>query len=292
MIRDMLLFMKESPTLSPLYQIAKKKYLKARNSGRSRIDVLSEFPLFRARSGGSYRMRAPVVLQTINDLVPSMLAFAESQGYERLKTLTDEEFFVGLGGGDKEKLAMLFNKHGSDKARVHQYYLVYAAILRDLGEVMPLNIFEVGLGTNMLDIVSNMGISGRPGASLRAFKDFLPNAQIFGADIDRRILFSEDRITTYFVDQTNRQSFDSLGDQLPIKFDMMIDDGLHSPNANLNSLRFFLGRINNGGYAIIEDISPIAIEFWQLISWMLPKNVKPWIIVSGSSLMFVVKKTA
>ena len=52
-------------------------------------------------------------------------------------------------------------------------------------------IFEIGLGTNNIDIVSTMGKKGHPGASLRAFRDFCPNAEIYGADFDSRILFQE-----------------------------------------------------------------------------------------------------
>ncbi|MDB9839765.1 hypothetical protein OAC57_05685 [Planktomarina temperata] len=72
--------------------------------------------------------------------------------------------------------------------------------MREMRE--PRKIFEIGLGTNNVDIVSAMGTEGKPGASPRAFRDFWPEAQLIGADFDARILFSEDRIETYFVDQT------------------------------------------------------------------------------------------
>ena len=45
------------------------------------------------------------------------------------------------------------------------------------------------MGTNNPNLVSTMGSSGRPGASLYAFKEYLPNAIIYGADIDKDILF-------------------------------------------------------------------------------------------------------
>ena len=51
--------------------------------------------------------------------------------------------------------------------------------------------------------------------------------------IDRRILFHEDRISTFWVDQTDPNSLDALAAQLgDIKFDLIIDDGLHLPHAN------------------------------------------------------------
>ena len=41
-----------------------------------------------------------------------------------------------------------------------------------------------------------MTLSGSPGASLRVWKDFFSNAKIYGSDIDKDILFNEDRIFT------------------------------------------------------------------------------------------------
>ena len=61
------------------------------------------------------------------------------------------------------------------------------------------------MGTNVSSAVSSMSFYGtgyRPGASLRAWRDALPNSQIFGADIDGSILFNnEERIRTARADQ-------------------------------------------------------------------------------------------
>ena len=43
-----------------------------------------------------------------------------------------------------------------------------------------------------------MNINGKPGASLRAWRDYFENALIYGADIDKNILFKENRINTFF----------------------------------------------------------------------------------------------
>ena len=40
------------------------------------------------------------------------------------------------------------------------------------------------MGTNKPGLVSTMGASHTPGASLRAFRDYLPNAIVHGADVD------------------------------------------------------------------------------------------------------------
>ena len=53
------------------------------------------------------------------------------------------------------------------------------------------NLLEIGLGTNNPKIVSSMGLKGKPGASIRAFKEIYINASIYGADVDENILFKK-----------------------------------------------------------------------------------------------------
>jgi 23S rRNA U2552 (ribose-2'-O)-methylase RlmE/FtsJ len=101
----------------------------------------------------------------------------------------------------------------------------------------------VGLGTNFTDTPSNMGERASPGASLRGWRRYFPKAQILGADIDSRILFSEDRISTFRVDQLSDHTIDILWQKLSNdEFDIIIDDGLHTFEANT---RFFRNRCTN-----------------------------------------------
>ena len=73
-----------------------------------------------------------------------------------------------------------------------------------------------------------MGTYGKPGASLRMWRDYFYNANIYGADIDKGILFNEDRINTYFVDQLDSETIKSMWNNIGLKdFDIIIDDGLH-----------------------------------------------------------------
>ena len=80
-----------------------------------------------------------------------------------------------------------------------------------------------------------MGINGKPGASLRVWREYFKNAQIFGADIDKEILFKENRIETYYVDQLNRDSIKNMWKEInKNNFDLIIDDGLHNYDAGKN----------------------------------------------------------
>ena len=95
-------------------------------------------------------------------------------------------------------------------------------------------VFECGIGTNNPSFSSNMGTCGQPGASLRAWRDYFPNAEVIGVDIDKHIIFSEERINTFYVDQTSKESIEKMWDIVRTNdFDLMIDDGLHTFEAGV-----------------------------------------------------------
>lgn len=80
--------------------------------------------------------------------------------------------------------------------------------------------------------------NGIPGASLRVWRDYFFNANIYGADIDKDILFKEEKIKTFYVDQLDTKSIKQMWANIGVEnFDIIIEDGLHEPEANLN---FFL----------------------------------------------------
>jgi hypothetical protein len=139
---------------------------------------------------------------------------------------------------------------------------------------MSLRFLEIGLGTPNIDVPSNMGPGGRPGASLRAFRDWAPNAVVVGADVDDRVLFSEERITTYFVDQTAPDTLKSLGMRFAREsFDVLIDDGLHTPEANLKFLEFALPLMKPEGAIVIEDVGYDTHGFWQATAALVSTHV-------------------
>jgi hypothetical protein len=110
-----------------------------------------------------------------------------------------------------------------------------------------------------------MGKNGTPGASLRGWKNFFINSNIYGADIDKDILFSEDRIETYYCDQLDKDSIKNLfqNELKNIKYDVIIDDAYHIFEANktflLNSFEF----LKEGGYYIIEDLMELTSEQFE-----------------------------
>jgi hypothetical protein len=190
-----------------------------------------------------------------------------------------------------DTLQDLLNKYRSDKASSHNYYKIYAFILEKLGVNNKLNLLEIGLGTNNPNLVSTMGSGGNPGASILAFRDFLPNSNIYGADVDKNILFNSERIKTFFVDQLDRSSFKELSENM---YDVIIDDGLHSTGANLNTLLFAIEHIRVNGWIIIEDISDAFkhYENWFIIDYILKNNTnfKTYLVKCKVSYVYVLNK--
>ena len=157
-------------------------------------------------------------------------------------------------------LCRLMSSYGSDKGiGWHTYTPFYQALFLDRRETIYA-LFEVGLGTNNEDTPSNMGTHGHPGASLRAWRDYFPTASVYGGDVDRRILFSEERIKTFFVDQCDPNSFDDLWARIPnVKLDFFLDDGLHTFEAASVTMEKSIGKVKSGGYYIVEDVARMDV---------------------------------
>ena len=136
----------------------------------------------------------------------------------------------------------------------HSYYLFYNDFfLKKRNEISLL--FELGIGSSNMNIKSNMRGYNKPGNSLRVFKEFFPNAHIYGGDIDKNILFTEKRIKTFYVDSLNQQAIGNLWKSIKIdKFDIIIDDGLHTYESNINFFLHSYKKLKSQGYYIIEDI--------------------------------------
>jgi hypothetical protein len=166
---------------------------------------------------------------------------------------------------DKQsELSSLSEKYGSDKGFInyentilpwgYHSYTDFYEMLFDHCKDNILNVFECGIGTNNESFESNMTTNGSPGASLRMWRDYFKNAQIFGADIDAGILFEEERIKTYHLDQTNTESIKNIWSQIKTDFDVFIDDGLHHFFAGKILFENSIQKVKTGGVYIIEDV--------------------------------------
>lgn len=149
------------------------------------------------------------------------------------------------------ELCEIMSRFGSDKGNHHNYTKIYHFLFNSI-RYDTLNIFELGIGPINV------------GASHKGWKNFFPNSFVYGADKNRRLLFNEDRIKTYFCDQTDpktiKEMWDLVGD---ILFDIIVDDGLHTQNANTCFLQNSIHKLKKDGIYIIEDVlHPDPFEKW------------------------------
>lgn len=160
----------------------------------------------------------------------------------------------------EERMNFLCDLHGTDKGtgtdrkNTHNYTKVYSEIFDSLKDENII-VFECGIGTNYTDVPSNMGKDGKPGASLRLWKDYFANAHVYGADIDDRILFQEERISTGKMNQLEKESIDDFFQSFNnFSPNIIIDDGLHNERAARSLYDNCFPRLANNGIYVIEDV--------------------------------------
>ncbi len=262
----------------------------------SEVDQTEIWPsleIFRPAGVGNSKLAEKFSLEIAATIIPRLARFAEGTGkivsvssaLENLEEVRDESTDEAV-----DLLGNLFESYGSDKA-THGYHRLYGSLFPERSD--PKVVIEIGLGSNFTDVPSNMGSQGVPGASLRALRDFFTDALIVGADIDPRVLFSEERIITHLVDQTDLSSLSGLQDTIPpTGADLIIDDGFHALHANLNTLDFGLRVLRIGGFLSIEDIPDSAQSFWELVSHLVPSGFSAKLFRANDCLVFLVQRVS
>ena len=121
----------------------------------------------------------------------------------------------------------------------HRYSLFYETMFAPIREQV-LNVLEIGIES---------------GASLRMWRDYFPNAQITGIDIDPATLITEDRIQSVQADANKLEGMVSC-----VPFDIIIDDGYHSAESQIAALNVLFPQLTPYGIYIIEDVKEQSIE--------------------------------
>jgi hypothetical protein len=220
-----------------------------------------------------------------------------------------QRFHVIHRAAAHDPLAALCDLHGSDKGSLrqdghpypwppHTYTDVYGRLFGHCRSAVT-RVFECGLGTNNPDLPSTMGASGRPGASLRVWRDYFPNAQIFGADVDTDILFEEERIRTFHVDQCDPAAIRAMWERIgETGFDLMIDDGLHTFEAGSILFQHAIDRLAPSGIYVIEDVIPADLiryrTFFDATGYQVDYVVmqRPGLALSDNNLVVIRKSQA
>jgi hypothetical protein len=186
------------------------------------------------------------------------------------QNLKNSNYLVISVNDTNNLLSRLCDKFGSDKGSIlreghpypwkpHVYTNFYTSIF-EANRFSAINLFECGIGSSNLNLPANMGESGKPGASLRAWAEYFPIGNVIGADIDPEIMFEEDRIRTIVFDQTSTKSVMEFENLFPNSaFNIVIDDGLHTFEGNTKFFENFRHMLSEGGIWVIEDLTPFLM---------------------------------
>jgi len=127
----------------------------------------------------------------------------------------------------------------------HNFTEFYHEMFQDRREEVR-KVVEVGIG--------NMAPYFVIGASLLMWKEYFPNAQIYGADIDTATLFQAERITTLYCDQTKQEDLERLIEVTGNDIDLFIDDGLHTPDSQTFTCLTVMPLLQSHTIYVIEDV--------------------------------------
>lgn len=134
----------------------------------------------------------------------------------------------------------LAEKYNTDKkSSIHNYTETYFSIF-DSQRLSIKNFLEIGI----LD-----------GSSLKMWKDFFPNAEIYGIDINPNCLkFEDERVNIRIGSQDNASFLESSFLRNNIEFDHILDDGSHISVHQIKSFEYLFNNcLKSGGLYIIED---------------------------------------
>ena len=87
-----------------------------------------------------------------------------------------------------------------------------------------------------------------------------------------------DRIKTFYVDMQNEETILDMWNKIDTKMDIIIDDGFHSYDANINLFRNSFKHLKNPGYYIIEDVHRKPSNIKKFNNFFLNEKIKYEII--------------
>jgi SAM-dependent methyltransferase len=148
------------------------------------------------------------------------------------------------------------HKFLTDKNTSHSYFEVYEELFSSF-HGRKINLLELGI---------------YKGGSLLLWKEYFPQANIFGLDRKEHV-FRDDMaileaygIITMLInyDLTTENTFDYL------TFDIVIDDLSHDLIHQIKTFEIFRHKLAPGGVLIIEDIRPENFYYWKYITTVVP----------------------
>ncbi len=158
---------------------------------------------------------------------------------------------------EETELCKIAYKYRTDKCEKikHPFTHFYFDLLQSQKRSIK-KLLEIGIGLKKPGSHSD----NRTGASLYMWNDFLPNTQIFGADIDPLTMFRDGRIKTFLCDQANTDGLKKLMRDTGSNLDIVIDDASHDPSLQISTCQTLMPLLKKDVVYIIEDVLDQGIE--------------------------------
>lgn len=152
-----------------------------------------------------------------------------------------QEIFEKYKGEPKTFIDGMAAEWGGDKGSTHSYIHKYEEWFEPKRND-KINLLEIGV---------------MYGSSLKMWKEYFPQGQIYGMDIRPHcVKYEEDRIKIFINNATERGLTEGLlfRNGLTREFDIIIDDGSHQIDDQLNTFNILFPQLKKGGIYVIEDI--------------------------------------
>jgi hypothetical protein len=142
--------------------------------------------------------------------------------------------------------------YGSDKCpKIHHWYTPFYDTLLRSRKLTIKKVLEIGIGNyNAMGKYCSTYVDG---ASLKMWKDYFPNAQIYGMDIVPEMMISEDRIETFIGDQGKQKDLDKMLEKTGKDIDFVVDDGSHLYHDQVISCEYLMSVLKEDVLYVIED---------------------------------------
>lgn len=152
-----------------------------------------------------------------------------------------------------DPLSKLALKYLTDKCPQikHPFTPFYFELLKDKRKSIR-KVLEIGIG-NLDDTLKRRPY--RSGASLLMWRDFFPNALIYGIDILPYALYEDVRIRSFICNQTNKDDLQKLINKIGSDIDLIVDDGSHKTKNQIFSCLSLMPIVHSDVIYIIEDVT-------------------------------------
>jgi len=150
----------------------------------------------------------------------------------------------------------------TDKQMPHNYTVYYDRIFQPYVH-RDVNVLEVGV---------------KKGGSIKLWRElFTPRSRIYGVDIDPAVpTFVQDpNIKVLIMDSTDRELMTAVLRDEGVEFDIIIDDGDHSENAQEATFHGLAPLLKDTGVYVLEDVHTMDEAVFQLAGFDVRIHAQP-----------------